>query len=159
MSSQFLDTTLVMQDDMEKRAADSHFTVVFNESQLPELVHKEGDPGASSTDHLGQGFMSDFGHNGLRALALAETGEEQQGPGQPLFTGVEKLVYQVFLDPHITREQVLQKKLRKGRFLMQDLGHRFPRDLKHCTIAYCYSSCHASVLPGETSLAQKIARG
>ena len=42
---------------------------------------------------------------------LAEAGQQQQNPSEPFFTGIEKLINQVLLDPSITSQQVRHEKL------------------------------------------------
>ena len=43
-----------MQDDIQERAKHVQFTVVVNETQFPELVHKITHSRACGTDHLGE---------------------------------------------------------------------------------------------------------
>ena len=42
--SQPADGRLVVQDDIEERAVHVEATVVFQEAQLPELIHEETHP-------------------------------------------------------------------------------------------------------------------
>ena len=86
-------------------------TVVFNEAQLPKLVHEETHPGPRRPDHFGQGSLTDPGHHGLMLPVFAEAGQQQQNPRQPLLTGIEKLIEQVLFDPHIPGQQVRHEKL------------------------------------------------
>src|ERR1035437_4233190 len=83
---------LVVQNYIEQRAMDLQTAVVVNESQFPEPVHEEAHPRAGRADHLGQSFLTDLGDNGFRNALLAEMSQQQQNPGESLFTGVEELV-------------------------------------------------------------------
>jgi hypothetical protein len=58
--------------------------VVVNKSQFPESVHEEADPRAGGADHFRQHLSTDLGNYGLRCAFLAEMGEQQKAPGQPL---------------------------------------------------------------------------
>ena len=48
---------LVSQDDAEERVVDLQLPVVFDEPELPELVHEEIHARARGPDHLGQRFL------------------------------------------------------------------------------------------------------
>ena len=85
--------------------------VVFNEAQLPKLVHEETHPGPRRPDHFGQGFLTDPGHHGLMLPVFAEAGQQQQNPRQPLLAGIEELIYQVLLDPNISGQQKRHEEL------------------------------------------------
>jgi hypothetical protein len=42
----------------------------------------------------------------LGPALFSEVGEQEERPGQPLFTGIEELVNQVFLDAEIPRQEL-----------------------------------------------------
>ena len=90
---------------------DVQAAVVFNEAQLPKLVHEETHPGPRRPDHLGQGFLTDSGHDGLMLPVFAEAGQQQQNPRQPFLAGIEELIYQVLLDPNISGQQKRHEEL------------------------------------------------
>ncbi len=71
---------------------DLQTAVVVNKSQFPEPVHEEANPRAGRADHLGQSFLTDLGDNGFGNAFLAEMSQQQQNPGESLFTGVEEVV-------------------------------------------------------------------
>ena len=51
-----------------------NFSVVVDQAQCPELVHKVGDPGSRCAHHFGQGFVTHPRHFGGRhGIVLAET--------------------------------------------------------------------------------------
>jgi hypothetical protein len=52
---------------------DFHLAVIFNETQLPETVHKKADSRARGADHLGQSFLADFWNDLLRRAFFAES--------------------------------------------------------------------------------------
>src|SRR5436305_971178 len=60
---------------IQKRTMDTQGPVVLNESHLAEAVHKETDPGAGCSDHLGQSFLADFGNHRLWCSFLAKSGQ------------------------------------------------------------------------------------
>jgi hypothetical protein len=79
--------------------------VIVDEAQLSKLVHEKTHPGPRRPDHFGQSFLTDSGNDGLMLRVFAEAGQQQQDPRQPLVAGIEELIYQVFLDPNIPRQQ------------------------------------------------------
>jgi hypothetical protein len=48
----YISTLLIVQDYREKRVVDFDFAVIFNEAQLPELVHEHIHARARRTDHF-----------------------------------------------------------------------------------------------------------
>ena len=97
--------------------------VVLNETQFAEAVHEEADAGAGCAYHLGQCFLAHLGNHRFRCALFAELREQQQRPGQPLLAGIEKLVYQVFLDAGVTGEKVSDENFRKYFFLVKYSYH------------------------------------
>ena len=99
--------------------------IVFNEAQLPKLVHEETHPGPRRPDHLGQGFLTDPRNDGLMLSVFAEAGQQQQNPRQALLTGIEQLIDQVLFDPHIPRQQVRHEELGQYGLIMEHSDHGF----------------------------------
>jgi hypothetical protein len=64
--------------------------VIFNEAQLPKLVHEETHPGSRRPDHFGQGFLTHPGHDELMLPVFAEASQQQQNARQPLLAGIEQ---------------------------------------------------------------------
>ena len=92
----------VVQDNTQKRTVDMDPTVVLDQAQSSEFVHKKIDPGSRRANHLRQHFLRNFGKHLLRMAWLAIAGQEQQSAGQPFFAGVEKLIDQVLFDPNVS---------------------------------------------------------
>jgi hypothetical protein len=61
---------LVVQDDRQKRLVDLDPAVVFDEAQLPELVHEHIDPRARRADHFCQHLLRDFVKYALGSVFL-----------------------------------------------------------------------------------------
>ena len=81
--------------------------VVFNETQLPEFVHKGVDPRTSCADHLCQRFLADIGNFRLFPdPVLPEPSKYKKNAGQSLLAGIEKLVDQIFLIADVPRQQM-----------------------------------------------------
>jgi hypothetical protein len=84
-----------MEDDTQQRTVNPQAPVVINETQLPKLVHEETHPGPCGPDHVGQGFLTDPGHDNLMLPVFAEAGQQQQDSRQPFLAGIEKLIHKV----------------------------------------------------------------
>jgi hypothetical protein len=50
-SGRVISTLLIVQDYSEKRVVHFDFAVIFDETQLPELVHEQIHPRTRRTDH------------------------------------------------------------------------------------------------------------
>src|SRR5271157_1171510 len=99
----------VVQDDIQQRAVNVQSAVIVDEAQLAEPVHEEVDSGARGANDLGQHLLADFGNHRLGFALLPEVRQQEQHPRQPLFAGVEKLVYQVLLNADVAGEQIPQE--------------------------------------------------
>src|SRR3989442_14115782 len=98
--------------------------VILDDPHLPELIHEKADSGASGADHLRQGFLADFGDNSLWFAFFAEMGQQQKHPRQPLLTRIEKLIYQILLNPDVAREHIGEEYLGKGRLFVEHADRR-----------------------------------
>src|SRR3981189_2133225 len=99
-------TPLVVQDNAEKGLVDLDFAIVFDETELSELVHEHIHSRASRTDHLRQGFLGHLLKYPLGLTFLIITREQQQSTRQPLLSGVEELVNQIRLNPDVPCKHV-----------------------------------------------------
>ena len=104
---------------------DVQAAVIFNEPELPKLVHEETHPGSRRPDHFGQGFLTDLGHDGLMLPVFAKAGQQQQNPRQPLLAGIEQLIDQVLFDPHIPGQQIRHKELGQCGLIVEHADHGF----------------------------------
>ena len=80
---------LLVKDDVEQRTVNFQPTVVFNESQLSEPIHKEVNSRSGGTHHFRQRFLAYLRNYVLRSPFLAKAGQQQKGPRQPLLNGVK----------------------------------------------------------------------
>ena len=94
--------------------------IVIDKAQLPELVHEMTDPRPGGADHLGQLFLIDFGKWSSVSTFLAKTRKQQENPGQALLAEIEESIHEIFFDANHARKQVGDKKLGKGRLLMDE---------------------------------------
>ena len=92
--------------------------IVIDKAQLPELVHEMTDPRPGGADHLGQVFLIDSGKCSFGSTFLAKMRKQQENPGQAFLTEIEESIHEIFFDSTHTRKQVGDKKLCKGRLLM-----------------------------------------
>ena len=64
-----------------------------------------------------------FANHRLRFPFFAEVGQREKHPRQPLLTGVEALIDQVLLNPHVPGEQIGQEHLGKSRLVVEHTDH------------------------------------
>src|SRR5437764_409192 len=102
-----------MKDDVQQGAMNTQFPVVLDEAQFAEAIHKEAHAGAGCANHFRQCLLAYLGNQYFWRAFLAELREQQEGPGQALFTGIEKLINEVFLDASVAGEQIGDENLRK----------------------------------------------
>ena len=60
-------------------------SVVFDETQLAELVHEVAHVRPGCADHLSECLLTDLRENGLRSALLSKIGHQQQQPRKPFF--------------------------------------------------------------------------
>src|SRR5437868_2500580 len=77
----------VVEHDVKQRRMNRSFSVVLDEAQLPEFVHKEAYPGPGRSDHLRQRLLRDVRDDRFRLAFLAEIGQQQQYPRQAFLAG------------------------------------------------------------------------
>ena len=98
--------------------------IVIDKAELPELIHEMTDPRPGGADHLGQVFLIDFGKWSSVSTFLAKTRKQQENPGQAFLAEIEESIHEIFFNANHTRKQVGDKKLCKGRLLMDQANKR-----------------------------------
>jgi hypothetical protein len=93
-------------------------TIVLDKAKVPEFIHEMTDPRPGGADHLGQLFLIDSGKLSSVSTLLAKMRKQQENPGQALLAAIEESIHEIFFDSTHTRKQVGDKKLCKGRLLM-----------------------------------------
>ena len=131
--------------------------VIVDEAQLPEPVHEKTNPRASCTDHFRQHLLTDLGDYSLGHAFLAEMSQQQQNPGQSFFTGIEKLVNQIFFVSDVPCQQICHEYIRKRVFPVQDLHHGLLIDSHHRAIGHCGCGAQAERLPSKATFSEEIA--
>src|ERR1700688_509358 len=112
----------VVYDDVQEGRVNLQLAVIFDEAELAESVHEEIHPRAGGADPGRQNLLSVLG-DGLHLALLAEVGEEQEQPGEPLLARIEQLIDQIRFDLNIAGQQERHEKLGEGRFLAQHADH------------------------------------
>src|SRR5687768_12102472 len=133
-------------------------SVVVDEAHLSEAVQEEARPRAGGADHRGQRVLADLRNDDVELRVLAEVREQQEQSRQTLLAGVEELIHQVFLDPHVAGQQVGGEKLGEIALAMEPVEHRLLRDPYDDGSSEADGRRHALRLPGETSLAEERPR-
>jgi len=148
---------LVVQDNGQEGAIDLDVAVVFDESEVAELVHEEVDAGAGRADHLGERFLRQLRQQELLVL-LAVARQQEQDTREPLFARVEEMIDEVFLNPDVPRQHVREEPIGKRRLRVQHLEHLGLLDDEHHARAQRQGGRHAPRLPREAPLAKEVTR-
>jgi len=69
-------SSLLVQHHTQERSIDLQPAVVFDETELPELVHEKIDPRTRRTHHLRQRFLRHLGENSVRLVFSAVAGKQ-----------------------------------------------------------------------------------
>ncbi len=97
--------------------------VVFDEAEFAEAVHEEADAGAGGADHFGEGFLGDFGDEGLLFAGFSEFGHEEEDSGEAFFAGVEELIDEIGLGSHAAGEEKGEEQVGEGVLFVHDADH------------------------------------
>src|SRR5271166_3484016 len=148
---------LVMQDDIQQRTVNLQSSIVFNESELTELVHECADPCSRRPNYRCQCLLADLRNYLLRFALLPEIGQQQQNSRQPLLTGVEQLVDEIFLDLDVAGEQMGNEHLGERGFIMEETNHSSLLQFHDRARGNRDGGGHAQRLSGQTTFPEKIA--
>jgi hypothetical protein len=81
-----------------KAIMDFNSSVVADESQFAEFVHKKTDAGSGGADHRCQCLLADTWIDRLRTAFLSEMREQKEKACETLLARIEQLVDQVFFN-------------------------------------------------------------
>ena len=139
---------LLVQDNTQERIVDVDLAVVLNEAPFPEFVHEQIDPRPSCANHLREHLLRYFGKHLLSRALRAIVRRQQQSARQPFLSGVEELVYQVLLDPHVSRKHISDEAVGKLVFLVERANHLVSLNGEHGFFAGLidYSKLHSAFL-------------
>lgn len=98
--------------------------VVFNESELPELIHEVINPRASRPDHVRKRFLTDRFQHWVCFVAFFVSSEQEKYPRQSLLAGMKNVVYKLVLHSPIPGQQVIDKVGRKCGVAHKQLRRR-----------------------------------
>src|SRR5258708_22619155 len=102
---------------------DLQLTIVIDQAELSEFVHKLTDTRPGRADHLRERLLANLGQDRLRRTFLAEIREEQKCPCQTLFAGVEQLIDQVSLNSAVAVQEIGREHLAKSWLGVEDADH------------------------------------
>src|SRR5271157_4498815 len=134
---------LFLQKDVEEGVVNPNLAVIFDEAQLSEAIHEKTHSGPSCANHLSQYLLADLRNHRLGFAFLAELGQQQQNPRQPLFAGIEKLINQIGLDASVAGKQKGDEHIRQRVFLVKYADHFHLADLEQCTLGHRGRSCES----------------
>lgn len=148
---------LLVKDHRQERTVDFDFAVVFDEAQFPELVHEKIDASARGANHFRQRLLRNLLKDAIGLVFGAVAGEQEKGAGQPLLTGVEELIDEVFFDTDVPREDVGNEAIGEFVFRMKDTTHFFFVDDEDGGRQDSAGGPHANRLASEAAFSKKVA--
>jgi hypothetical protein len=86
------DLGLLVQNHVQQGTMDLQSSIVFDKTQLAELVHEKAYARSGRADHLRQHFLTELSHDRLRPAFLAEICKEKEKSGEALFARIEQLI-------------------------------------------------------------------
>ena len=110
--------------------------IIVDKAVLSEPVHEMTDPRPGRADHLCQSILIHIGDYYFSLAFLAKMREQKENPSQPLFAGVEKLIYEVRFISNVTCQQMRDKQFRNIVMLVKHTLHQRLLDLVEGAIRY-----------------------
>ena len=132
--------------------------VIVNETKLSELVHEMTHARAGCADHFRQHFLTDLFDYHVRFSIVAVAGKQKQNSRQSLFTGVEQLIHQVFLNSDSAHKQMGQEFCREYGVGVQSPCRRTLGDPGNSALSEGRGGGYTALLAGKTALTKEIAR-
>jgi hypothetical protein len=86
------DLGLLVQNHVQQGTMDFQSSIVFDKTQLAELVHEKAYARSGRADHLRQHFLTELSHDRLRPAFLTEICKEKEKSGEALFARIEQLI-------------------------------------------------------------------
>ena len=147
---------LLVQDNAEKGLFDFDFAVVFDEAELPELVHEHIHSSPGRTDHFRESFLAKLADDRLRRAFLAEICKEKKEAGEALFARIEELVDEVLFNSAVPSQKIRHEKLGKFWLIMHGSDHGAFFDARNQAFIQRYRRCHPQRMAIETAFAEKV---
>ena len=149
---------LVIQDHAQEAAVNRQRAAsrVIDKAQRPELVHEVADPGSGGSDHLRQMFLIYPRKDGFGFSFLAITRKQEENPGEALLTGVEELIDQILLIPHVADQEMRHKQFRDVVLFVEHSHHQWFFNPVKGAVGKRGSRSHAQRPSGKASFAEKL---
>jgi hypothetical protein len=80
---------LFPENHVQERTAKDEFTVIIDETQLPELIHEVIHARASGANHFRQQLLRNLRYVRFEAVLLTVTRQPEKSAGETLFRGIE----------------------------------------------------------------------
>jgi hypothetical protein len=81
-----------VQNHIQQGTVSFHSSVVFDEAQLTETVHKEAHSRPRSSYYSCECLLTHLWNHFMRLAFFAEVGQQQKHSRQPLLAGIEQMV-------------------------------------------------------------------
>src|SRR3954465_10049794 len=102
---------------------DFNFSVVADQAQFSKFVHEKTHARSSRADHLSQSFLIDIRVNRPGVNFFSKIAQQEEAPRETFLTGIEQLVYQIFFNAAVTRQEVLHEQRGKLWLLFNRRKH------------------------------------
>src|ERR1700728_5046367 len=108
-----------IQNEVQEGLLNLHLAVVFDQAQLPKLVHEKIHATPGRADDLSERLLVHLYGNRVRTKVAAIVGQQQKSPCQAHLAGIEQLVDQVCFDSGGPGQKMVEKVVGKLRILME----------------------------------------
>jgi len=99
----------IMENYFQQRLVHFNVAVVFDKPKPVESIHEEADARTRCPNHFRKRFLGDRRNLRFRLARLTILGHQEQNSGQTFLTRVEKLIDEISLASHASRQQELYK--------------------------------------------------
>jgi hypothetical protein len=147
---------IVVKDHVQQGIVNFQVAVVFDETQLAELIQEKAHARARRADHFGERLLTNPCYDWIRPPLLAEVRHQKEKSRQTLLARIKKLINKVFLDAGVASQDVGQEHFGELRFLVKHAHHGGLAKSHDGTVRHRSSSRQAQGLAAQAALAEEI---
>jgi len=131
--------------------------IIVDETEIPEFVHEEADPGPGRPNHFSGRLLVDLCRDGFGAAFLSKVRQQEERTGKALLTGIQQLIDEVSLDATVTGQKMRRESIRERRLFVQHPQHlRFIDPIERALLQHS-GGREPDRLRDQASLAEEVA--